>query len=267
MTEAVKIDRLSFSYRTNPVLTDISFGVGEGEFFIIIGPNGSGKTTLVKIISGIIGHQPGTLDIFGRAAKTYSRRTLAEKIAYVPQAPATDFPFTVRELVLMGRAPYVGVLGIEGKADCDIADRTIEFTGIAHLADRRIDQLSGGERQMAYIAMAICREPAIIVLDEPTAALDFGHQVSVMDLMEKMKKEKNVAVVMVSHDVNLAAMYGDRLLLLKGGGVQKLGRPSEVLSGSILEQAYKCRLVFDESPVGQFPRVTPLPGRYRQRPD
>ncbi len=264
MTIAVEIDKLNFSYKSNPVLKDMSFCVQEGEFLIIIGPNGSGKTTLMKIISGIIRFQKGKLNIFGRPAGEYTRRLLARKIAYVPQAPAADFPFSVRELVLMGRAPYIGVLGIEGKTDHEIADKTLAFTGIEHLADRRIDQLSGGERQMAYIAMAVCREPAIIVLDEPTASLDFAHQVSVMDLMEKMKIEKNVAVIMVSHDVNLAAMYGDRLLLLKEGRKLSIGEAVDVLSGDVLEQAYKCSLVLDKSPVGQFPRVIPLPGRYQR---
>jgi len=164
----------------------------------------------------------------------------------------------------MGRAPHIGVLGIEGERDHKIVDKALAFTGIEHLADRRIDQLSGGERQMAYIAMAVCREPAIIVLDEPTASLDFAHQISVMDLMEKMKIEKNVAVIMVSHDVNLAAMYGDRLLLLKEGRELSIGKAIDVLSCDILEQAYKCNLVLDKGPVGQFPRVIPLPGRYRR---
>lgn len=263
MKTAVEITNLNFSYRDNPVLTDISFSVRQGEFFIIIGPNGSGKTTLVKIISNIIGFQKGSLTILDKSVGNYTKRLLARKVAYVPQAPEVDFPFSVRELVLMGRAPYIGVLGIEGKKDHEIADRAMAFTGIEPLADRRISQLSGGERQMAYIAMAICREPEIIVLDEPTASLDYAHQVSVMDLMEKMKTEKNVAVIMVSHDINLAAMYGDRLLLVKDGRKLCIGKASDVISDNILEEAYNCNLVFDESPVGDFPRVIPLPGRYK----
>jgi iron complex transport system ATP-binding protein len=137
------------------------------------------------------------------------------------------------------------------------------FTGIEHLADRRISRLSGGERQMAYIAMAVCREPEVLVLDEPTASLDYAHQVSVMDLMEKMKTERKVTVIMVSHDINLAAMYGDRLLLVKDGRKLCVGKAADVISGNILEEAYNCNLVFDKSPVGDFPRVIPLPGRYK----
>ena len=127
MTIAVEIDKLNFSYKSNPVLKDMSFCVQEGEFFIIIGPNGSGKTTLMKIISGIIRFQKGRLNIFDRPAGEYTSRLLARKIAYVPQAPAADFPFSVRELVLMGRSPYIGVLGIEGKRDSDF---DFDFDGI-----------------------------------------------------------------------------------------------------------------------------------------
>lgn len=264
MTIAVEINNLTFSYKHTPVLEDISFSVQEGEFLIIVGPNGSGKTTLVKIISNIIGFQQGRLAIFGRPVGKYTKRLFARKVAYVPQAPEANFPFSVRELVLMGRAPYIGVLGIEGTLDHEIADKALAFTGIEYLAERRIDQLSGGERQMAYIAMAVCREPAVIVLDEPTASLDYAHQVSVMDLMEKMKIEKNVTVIMVSHDVNLAAMYGDRFLLVKDGRKLGIGKAFDVISDEMLEQAYNCSLVLDKSPVGDFPRVTPLPGRYRK---
>jgi len=267
MKTAVEINHLNFSYRNTLVLNDISFSVREGEFFIIIGPNGSGKTTLVKIISNIIGIQNGSLTIFGQPVRDYTKRLLARKVAYVPQAPEVDFPFSVRELVLMGRAPHIGLLGIEGKKDHEIADRAMAFTGIEHLADRRVGRLSGGERQMAYIAMAVCREPEVIVLDEPTASLDYAHQVSVMDLMEKMKTEKKVTVIMVSHDINLAAMYGDRLLLVKDGRKLCIGKAPDVISGNILEEAYNCDLVFDKSPVGDFPRVIPLPGRYKPSDD
>jgi len=139
----------------------------------------------------------------------------------------------------------------------------VQYDTCFHSFTSLIDQLSGGERQMAYIAMAVCREPAVIVLDEPTASLDYAHQASVMDLMEKMKIEKNVAVIMVSHDVNLAAMYGDRLLLVKDGRKLGIGKAFDVISDEMLEQAYNCSLVLDKSPVGDFPRVIPLPGRYK----
>jgi iron complex transport system ATP-binding protein len=175
-----------------------------------------------------------------------------------------DFPFTVNEIVLMGRSPYLGMLGVEQEKDLQIATQALVFTGIDHLAHRKLDQLSGGEQQRVFVAKAICQEPEIILLDEPTASLDLAHQVRLMDLMEKLKKERGITVVMVSHDVNLAAMYGDRLLLLNKGEMVRLGNPKEVLTFQTLEQVYGCTLLVDESPLDKTPRVTPVPQKFIQ---
>jgi iron complex transport system ATP-binding protein len=136
------------------------------------------------------------------------------------------------------------------------------FTGVEPLAERKMDQLSGGERQRVFIARAICQEPQIILLDEPTAALDLAHQVRVMDLMEKLREEKGLTIVMVSHDINLAAMYGNRLMLLKKGQIIKMGLPAEVLTFKTLEEAYECPLLVDESPWETFQRVTLVPKKF-----
>ena len=256
------IQHLGFSYRDTPVLKDLSFDIQKGDFFIIIGPNGSGKTTLLKNMSGMVKVQTGRVDILGCRIQDYKRKTLAKKMAYVPQTGPGDLPFKVAELVLMGRSPYLGMLGMEGEADLAIARQAMTFTGVDHLAGRRLSQLSGGEQQRVSIARAICQEPEIILLDEPTASLDLAHQVNVMDLMEALKKDKGITVIMVSHDINLAAMYGDRLLLLKEGQAVTLGRPGEVLTYPILEAAYGCKLLLDENPLGKTPRISPVPGRY-----
>lgn len=263
MNMAIVIKNLSHNYGNRPVLKNLSFSVQKGGFFIIIGPNGSGKTTLMKVISGIMKLQKGKLELLGHPIQSYTRKALARTIAFVPQVIPVDFPFTVAEVVLMGRSPYLGMLGIEQENDLKIAKQAMAFTGVEHLAHRKMDQLSGGERQRVFIARAICQEPQVIFLDEPTASLDLAHQVKVMDLMEKLKEEKGVTVVMVSHDVNLAAMYGDHLLLLKEGQIVKLGLPEEVLNFQTLEEAYGCMLLVDESQIGKFPRVTPVPQKYR----
>lgn len=263
MDAAIKTKKLDHSYGNMPVLTDISFSVQKGDFFIIIGPNGSGKTTLMKTISGIEKRQKGQVEIMGQPMQNYSRKSLARTIAFVPQMVLEDIPFTVMEVVLMGRSPHLGILGMEEKTDFGIARQAMAFTEVEHLANRKIDQLSGGERQRVFIARAICQEPQMILLDEPTAALDLAHQVRVMDLMEKLKEEKGVTVIMVSHDVNLAAMYGDRLLLIKEGKIVSLGTPTEVINFQTLEEAYGCVLLVDESPIGKFPRVTLVPQKLR----
>ncbi|MBT8351943.1 MAG: ABC transporter ATP-binding protein [Deltaproteobacteria bacterium] len=263
MKKAVEIENLDFSYKKIHVLKNLSFSVPEGNFFIIIGPNGSGKTTLMKVISGILKPQEGKLKILDLPFRDYTRKSLAKTIALVPQLVSIDFPFTVAELVLMGRSPHIGILGLEQERDLKIANRAMLFTEVEHLAHRKLDQLSGGECQRVFIARAICQEPKIILLDEPTASLDLAHQMKVMDLMEKLKNELGTTIIMVSHDVNLAAMYSDRLLMLKKGEIAGLGKPGQILTRDILKKTYDCRLLVDESAVGKFPRITLVPEKHQ----
>jgi iron complex transport system ATP-binding protein len=267
MSFAVNTTHLSHSFDNRPVLKDLSISVERGDFFIIIGPNGSGKTTLLKIFAGIIKPLLSQIEILGRPIGEYTRKSLARAIAWVPQRLPVDFPFTVAELVLMGRSPYQGAFGLEYKKDFEIAKQAMEFTEVEHLSNRRLDQLSGGEQQRVFIARAICQQPQIMLLDEPTASLDLAHQVRVMDLMERLKAQKGTTVIMVSHDVNLAAMYADRLLLLKEGEIVSMGLPQNVINFQKLEETYKCKLLVDESPLGATPRVTLVPGRFIKNSD
>ncbi len=265
MTAAVHINNLGLSYGDKEILHDISLTVEAGEFFIIIGPNGSGKTSLLKTIVGINHQYTGNIAIMGKRLREYPRRNLARKIAVVPQQAPEDFPFVVRETVLMGRSPHLGLLEMERKEDHDIAQQAMEFTDIAHLADRYLDQISGGERQRVIIARAICQQTPIILLDEPTASLDPAHQIKIMDLMAKLQTEKQTTIIMVSHDLNLASFYGDRLLLLKEGKQVVTGSPHEVLTHKQLEQSYGCKMLVDQNPVGECPRVVPVPGSIKNK--
>jgi cobalamin transport system ATP-binding protein len=262
MKTAISLEKIQYAYARMPVLRDITFSVMPGDFFIIIGPNGSGKTTLMKLISGITQADSGMLNILDRPIGSYRRKDLARQIAFVPQSVPLDFPFTVREVVLMGRAPYQGMLGLENREDMEKTQQAITFTGMQDLADRKMNQLSGGECQRAFIARAICQEPSVLLLDEPTASLDLSHQIRIMDLMEKLKAEKQITIVMVSHDVNLAAMYGNRLLLLDKGSIAEIGPPREVLTYQNLERSYGCTLLVDKNPLGDVPRVSLVPGKF-----
>ena len=264
MNPAISTTNLSHSFGGRKVLNRLSFSVEKGGLFIIIGPNGSGKTTLMKLIAGILRPQNGQIEILGLPNGHYTPKALARAVAFVPQRLPVDLPFTVGEAVLLGRAPYQGVLGIEREKDLEITKQALQFTGIDHLSDSNLSQLSGGEQQRVFIARAICQEPEIMLLDEPTASLDLAHQVKVMDLMEKLREQKAITVIMVSHDVNLAAMYSDQLLLLKDGQIVSIGSPSDVLSFRRLEETYGCKLLVDENPFGRFPRVTLVPGRYME---
>jgi iron complex transport system ATP-binding protein len=262
MPPAIAVHNLTHDFDGHPVLEDVAFEVEAGRFFIIIGPNGSGKTTLLKLLVGLLPLMHGRIDLLSQNITRYSARGLARQIAYVPQSAPVEFPFSVTQIVLMGRAPHLGLLGFEGEEDHDIARKAMAITGVDHLARRRLDQLSGGEQQRVFIARAICQQPKILLLDEPTAALDLSHQVRLMDLMERLKNEQGVTVVMVSHDLNMAAMYADRLLLLSKGKVARLGTPEQVIDFELLEKVYGCTLLVDESPLGKYPRVHLVPRRY-----
>jgi iron complex transport system ATP-binding protein len=262
MAPAIAVQNLNHAFDSRSVLQDVAFEVAAGQFFIIIGPNGSGKTTLLKLLVGLLPLKRGRIELLDRDITRYSARSLARRIAYVPQSVPIEFPFSVTEVVLMGRAPHLGLLGFEGERDLEIARQAMAFTGVDHLAGRRMDQLSGGEQQRVFIARAICQQPQILLLDEPTAALDLSHQVRLMDLMERLKNEQHLTIVMVSHDLNLAAMYADRLLLLSKGSVARLGTPGQVIDFGLLEMVYGCTLLVDESPLGQYPRVHLVPKRY-----
>jgi iron complex transport system ATP-binding protein len=259
---AVLAKHLHVSYGQQPVLRDLSIAVPEGAFFIIIGPNSSGKTTLLRTMAGAVKPQQGQVELWGTPIGHFSKKALARLVAVVPQRVATDIPFTVQEVVLMGRSPHVGWLDLEKPRDLELAAEAMAFTNVSHLAQRPLPQLSGGELQRVIIARAICQQSRLILLDEPTAALDPAHQVSIMDLMAQLQQERGLTVVMVSHDLNLAAMYAEQLLLLKEGKAVQAGPPAEVLTYEQLERAYGCPMLVDENPLGRVPRVNLVPQKF-----
>ncbi|MCP4159193.1 MAG: ABC transporter ATP-binding protein [Deltaproteobacteria bacterium] len=254
--KVLKIENLSHSYTEKSTLNKLSFNISRGDFFIIAGPNGSGKTTLLKLLAGIEKIQRGGVRIFGKNLSKYSKRELAQKVAYVPQYIPSEFPFTVFETVLQGRTPHSGILGINSEKDIGITKKAMSFTGVDRHHKKNVGKLSGGEKQRVQIARAICQEPSIIFLDEPTASLDIAHQIKIMDLMKELTK-KGVTVVMVSHDINLASMYADTILLLKNGAIVTMGDADSVLKREILEKTYECKILVDINPVNKRPRINP----------
>ncbi len=256
---ALSIDSITVQAERRSILDGLSCQVDSGEFLVIIGPNGAGKTTLLKVISGLAKVRSGQVRLYGKALETYTRRKLASVMAMVPQSMNIEFSFSVEETVLMGRYPYLGLFEQEGKKDFQIARQAMAFTQVDHLSSRRLDQLSGGERQRVMIARSICQQPQIMLLDEPTAALDPAHQLSVMRLMKRLCDENGTTVIMVSHDLNLAAMFAGRILLLKDGRVVAGGAPEDILLPENLREAYGCTMHVDTHPMTGTPRISLVP--------
>lgn len=254
----VTLKNVSFRYEEHWVLKNITCEVKKGEFVGIIGPNGSGKTTLVKVIDGVLTPQEGEVWINGLSSRKLKREELAKIIAVVPQESMMTFPFTVQEIVLMGRAPHLGRWRFEGDTDFQIARQAMELTDTLALMNRSMNALSGGERQMVLIARALAQQPQIMLLDEPTAFLDLKHQIGFFDVVQSLNKNQSLTVIAVTHDINLASLYCDRVILLNKGEIHCMGSPAEVITETHIKEVYETNVIIDKSPATGKPRVTPL---------
>jgi iron complex transport system ATP-binding protein len=254
----VKLEQIGFRYNDQWVLKNVSFEVNEGEFIGILGPNGSGKTTMLNVIDGILKPQEGEIWINGTSCNALKRDALAKTIAVVPQESMMIFPFTVQEVVLMGRAPHLGKWRFEGETDFRIAHQAMEVTDTLSLMNRSMNALSAGERQRVLIARALAQQPQIMLLDEPTAFLDIGHQIAFFDLIKALNKNQTLTVIGVTHDLNLASSYCDRLILMRNGHIHCLGSPDEVIAESHIKEVYEANVAVDRNPVTGQPRVTLL---------
>ena len=220
------------------VLTRVSLAIGSGELVGILGPNGSGKTTLLRILGGTLRPQAGSVTLDGKPMTEWSRRDIARRIAVVPQETYAPFDFTVLDIVLMGRFPHLGAFALEGPEDLAIARRALDATGTAAFEGRAFSTLSGGERQRVVIASALAQSPQILLLDEPTASLDIGHQIEVQALLGRLNAEGRMTMVLSTHDLNLAAALCRRLVLLRGGRVLAAGPTEEVLTSTTVRALY-----------------------------
>ncbi len=224
-------------YGTRTVLQDVSLTVKSGEVLCILGPNGTGKTTLFKSILGLLGMQDGKVELDGKDMATLSRAEFAKRIGYIPQAHNPPFPFKVIDVVLMGRTAHLGPFASPGKADQKIAEEIIETLNIGHLRHKVYTEISGGEKQLVLIARALTQKPSMLVMDEPTAALDFGNQLLVLSHIKKLA-DSGLIVVMASHFPDHAFLYASKVILLKAGGVYAVGTPAEVITEKNLKSLY-----------------------------
>ncbi|MFD1708708.1 ATP-binding cassette domain-containing protein [Siminovitchia sediminis] len=235
----LQVEHLSGGYSEQNILKDISFTVERGEMFGILGPNGSGKSTLLKMISRLVPFKTGKITVAGRPLQAFSSKDLAKMMAVLPQASSEVFPFTVKETVELGRyAHQRGLFHSWTQKDESVVQEAMELTKVQVFQDASIQDLSGGERQRAFLSQALAQEPEILLLDEPTNHLDLSHQKNLLDQLKIWTREKGLTVITVFHDLNLASLYCDRLLLLSNGQVVQTGSPEEVLNESLIRSVY-----------------------------
>ncbi len=259
MEAVLDVRGVDFAYRpAETVLRDVSFSVAEREIVGLIGPNGSGKSTLLRLLDGLLKPAAGEVLLRGRPISRIGREELARTIAAVPQEQPVPFPYRVREVVMMGRSPHLERFHFEGARDIEIVAGALEMTGIAQLADRKMGELSGGERQKVWIARALAQEPEVMLLDECTVFLDIRHQLLFFDLLRSLHRSRGIAVLFVTHDVNLAARYAERLVMLDRGEVRASGTVWDVLTEQNIRDVYGTDVLVDRHPATGGPRITTL---------
>jgi iron complex transport system ATP-binding protein len=252
------VQKINVEYDGRVVLSDVSIELRENEIIALLGPNGAGKTTLIRALNRAVTTASGEIVLDSRPVREYSRREIARLIAVVAQENETKFPVTVLEFVLAGRFVHGTAFGWETDNDMAIARKALQECDLTDFADRLMNELSGGERQRVVLARAMATEAKILLLDEPTANLDLAHQVMMFRLVRERCRSANASAVVITHDLNLAAEFADRVLLLKGGRVQAIGAPAEVLTTENIDSAFGVKVLLDENPVSRNVRVTTL---------
>lgn len=232
------VHNLAFSYRNQPVLQDVSFSLDAGKLLVLLGPNASGKSTLMRLIMGRLRPSAGQIHWQGTDLQRYRPRDLARVVAYLPQSPLADDDQTVFDILRLGRSAYLGAFGIESNHDLSIVMQVAERLQLTDLLDRRLDALSGGQRQRAFLARCLVQEPQAMVLDEPSTYLDLKHQIEMCRLLRSLAHERQLAIVMALHDLNLAATYADELILLQQGRIIAHGSATTVLKPETLSEVY-----------------------------
>ncbi|MBC7259683.1 MAG: heme ABC transporter ATP-binding protein [Chloroflexi bacterium] len=250
---------VDFSYYNGLVLRDVTLNLATGAMVSLIGPNGSGKTTLLKILCGLLKPKRGRVLLSGQDIDRLSRREVAQEVALVPQELSVPFDFTVREMVMLGRTPYVRHLRGMTPQDHQVVDRMLTLTNTSALAQRPFNELSGGEQQRVIIAMALAQEPRVLLLDEPVVHLDVNHQIEILELIRRLNRQAGLTVLATMHDLNLASLYFDRLVLLNEGRVVTSGAPGEVLREDTIRRVFRADVRIQPHPVRPRPQLVLLP--------
>lgn len=252
----LQTSELTVRYGDRPALREVSLTLAAGSFVAVLGPNGAGKSTLVRALTRLVAPASGEVRCGGRLLREWGSAELARMIAVAPQDVTAPFDYTVLEMVLMGRSPHLGGMGLESEADVALARKALARLGLADLESRPIQSLSGGERQRVLLARVLAQDSPIIILDEPTAHLDIAHQQRALELMSELNREGRTVIV-VLHDLNLASLYCPKLILLAGGQVAGEGSPAEVLTEERLSAVYSTSVLVTRHPQTGRPVVLP----------
>lgn len=261
---ALHVKDVSVGYGERTVLDTLNVDIKRGAVTSIVGPNGCGKSTLLRTMSRLLNPAKGEIVLDGKSIHDIPTRKLATQLGLLPQTPIAPDGIVVADLVGRGRTPHQGILGRWSQQDYDIVAEALETTGISDLAERSIDELSGGQRQRVWIAMALAQRTETLLLDEPTTYLDVKHQLDVLDLLTELNRDRGTTIVMVLHDLNLAARYSDELVAVSGGKVFAHGHPREVITKENVKSVFGIDSVIITDPVSDQPAVMPI-GRHHLR--
>ncbi len=262
MTIGIEIRDVSFAYTDGLVLRNIDISVPAGEMVGLLGPNGSGKTTLIKLASGILRPNRGEILLDGTSLRSMRRKNIARSVAVVPQQFDTPFAFTTTDVVMLGRFPFIKTLSTESMEDKKIVSETMDLVQLGQFRERRFDELSGGERQKVILAMALAQQPKLLLLDEPTLHLDISHQIEILELVRHRNITQKLTVVATMHDLNLAALYFDRLIMLKEGRIVADGKPSQVLTEVTISEVFATTVKVEVHPSTGAPHIMVMPKKH-----
>jgi len=255
VTASIEVENLSVSLGGTPILHGIGLSVRAGEWVTVIGPNGAGKSTLLRAIGGLLPFE-GSISLLSTPSDRLRRRDRARLVATVPQNPVVPPGMAVFDYVLLGRTPFIRLLGRESRSDIEAVEGVLERLDLVRFADRPLTTLSGGERQRAFLARALAQEASLLLLDEPTSALDIGHQQEVLDLVDKLRADRGLTVLATMHDLSIAGEYAQRMVLLAKGRVAAAGPPREVLTEELLSEHYGARVRVIDGEQG--PLIVPV---------
>jgi iron complex transport system ATP-binding protein len=257
MTSLFRLNNLVYGYTATPVLRGIAAEISDGDFVALVGPNGAGKSTFLKVLAGLIRDYTGAVEFAGRPLREFTARDLAKRIAFVPQETHMVFPFTVGQIVMMGRLPHRTGSLFDSPHDCQRASEAMALTDTSDLAGKTFGELSGGERQRVVLASALAQNPEVLLLDEPTVYLDLKHQIQFYDILERLNSERQMTVVSVTHDVNLAARYARRMIAMRSGVFVADGPPGDVLTPENVYEIFEITAAVFKRPDGRGSYILP----------